>query len=309
MMRRTLVIGIIATSHAKGATMPRVDDMYISGPETLIARSTTIVTGPVSGFSKRILETEPRSNTPLRWEISGEVARPVALKGMLPPPPINFVRVEEAVFLMRDNPPPWETNYLLWQPGDHVVIFFDDSRPPKMRVFPSGTGDRDLAGLVGRIAALQSIPEPARRFAGWRDELTAGPTAEDKKAAVRVLLGFNRPWNEIAPLFRQTVATADPNLRGFVFGSVANAITRQRWPDAAGPAEFLCEVLAHETSADTVAQYLGAFAPLLGFAGDEDYRAERRGLRERLRAGLRRCEAGGGEAGAACRALLERTPE
>jgi hypothetical protein len=309
MMRRTLVFGMIATSRAKGAAMSRVDDIYISGPETLIARSTTIVTGPVSGFSQRNLEIEPRSNTPLRWEISGEVARPAALKGMLPPPPIHFVRVEEAVFLIRDNPPPWETNYLLWQRGDHVVIFFDDSRPPKMRAFPSGTGDRDLAGLAGRIAALQSIPEPARRFAGWRDELITGPTAEDKKAAVRALLGFNRPWNEIAPLFRQTVAAADPNLREFVFGAVANAITRQRWPDAAAPAEFLCEVLAHETSADTAAQYLGALGPLLGFASADDHREARRGLRERLRAGLRRCEAGGGEAGAECRALLERVPE
>ena len=289
--------------------MPDLDDMYTFGPETLIARSTTIVTGPVSGFSQRILLTEPRSDTPLRWEISGEVARPVALKGMLPPPPIHFVRIEQAVFLMHDNPP-WENDYLLWHPGDHVVIFFENRTRPEIRVFPSGTGDRDFAALVGRIASVQSIPEPARRFAGWRDELLTGPMAEDKKAAVRALLAFNRPWNEIAPLFRQAIAAAaDPFLRAFVFGAVAYAITRQRWPDPAGPAEFLSEVLTRETDTEAAVQYVGVLGPLLGFANEEDHRQERSALRERLRAALRRCEAGGGEAGAECRDLLERTPD
>jgi len=67
MMRRTLVFSMIAMTRAKGVAMPRVDDMYISGPETLIARSAAIVFGPVSGLTNHVLQIEPRSKTPLQW--------------------------------------------------------------------------------------------------------------------------------------------------------------------------------------------------------------------------------------------------
>jgi hypothetical protein len=51
----------------------RADEIYRTGPETLIARSSSIVAGPVSQYSRKI-ESESQGGAesiPLKWVISG----------------------------------------------------------------------------------------------------------------------------------------------------------------------------------------------------------------------------------------------
>src|SRR5258708_22170191 len=91
----------------------RADQIYTTGPETLVAQSSTIVAGPVASYSKRVLEmSQPGPDGfPLRWAVSGRVESPRALKGS-PEGPVPFTSMEQsAVISESDSPDEGERQY------------------------------------------------------------------------------------------------------------------------------------------------------------------------------------------------------
>lgn len=284
--------------------MYRADEIYTSGLETAIAQSKVIVTGPVINFSKHVLQSHAESGTPLRWEIQGEIRQARVLKGDPPPLPIQFTRAEQAIFLDQPETSPWEGDYLEWQAGDHAVIFFTGADASKgMRIYPSGSGARDLASQVGRIVTIQSISDPAKRFEAWRDALKSASVMTEKQAALRSLMSFKKPWSEILPIFRQEMASSDAATRGFIFGLVAYGIMHEHWPNLNEPADFLCERLEPETNEDLIMSYLGVFGPLISFSHQE----ERKSLREKLDQCLQqRCLKGSKKMVEACKDIRAR---
>jgi len=281
MMTRVIALGMIGMFTAKGAPMHRADEIYTAGLETMITQSKVIVTGPVANFSKHVLQSHTPSGTPLRWEIQGEVREAQILKGDPPQLPIRFTRLENSTLLDQPETSPWESDYLQWQIGDRALIFFTGSDPSKeMRVYPSGSGERDLASQVGRIIAIESISDPAKRFEAWRNALTSAHAMAEKHAALRSLMAFKKPWSEMQPIFRRGMGDAGTRL--FIFGLVAYGIVHEQWANLNDPAGFLCESIANETNDDLTVGYLGAFGLLLNFATEDAHREERKSLRDRL---------------------------
>jgi len=288
--------------------MHRADEIYTSGPETLIAQSNSIVAGPVTKFSRKTLQSAAPSGTPLRWEIAGDIVRPHVLKGDPPPLPLHFTRREQAAFLDRQDAAAWETDFLEWQDGDQAVVFLHGAgKTAALRVYPSGAGERDLAAIVKRIAAIQAIADPSARFEAWRNELKSAPTAAEKRAALRSLAGMNKPWSDLSVTLGEEMTLAAPAMRTFVFGLVAYGIAHSRWTDASAPAGFLCARLEHETDWDVLSQEIATCGLLLAFANEEGHREERQPLTDQLRRCLsRRCQDGNQEAAEACKEVLAR---
>jgi hypothetical protein len=289
--------------------MDRGDEIFDSGLETVTAQARGIVAGPVVNFSKHVLQSHAPSETPLRWEIQGELLQPRVLKGDPPPLPIRFTRSEQAIFMPQPERREWETDYLQWQTGDHALIFFMDADTSKgMGVYPSGSGERDLASQVGRIVANQSIGDPAKRFEAWQNTLKSA-SASEKQAALRSLMSFHKPWSEMLPVFQQEMASSDTATRSFIFGLVGYGIRREHWPNGNEPADFLCERLERETNHDLTVRYLGVIGLLLNFVSDEDHRDERKSLRTRIDLCLQRlCSVGSKETVQACEDLRTRYP-
>jgi hypothetical protein len=307
-MTRGFALVMIAISSVKGAAMDRGDEIFHSGLENVVAQARIIVTGPVSNFSKHV--SHETSGTPLVWEIRGELRQPQVLKGEPPPPPIRFTRGEQAIFMAQPDRSPWETDYLQWQEGDRAVLFFTGADPSKgMLVYPSGSGERDLAGQVGRIVGIQSIADPEKRFEAWRSALKSAQLAAEHQVILRSLMSFRKPWNVMLPIFRLEMASEDAQTRSFVFGLVGFGIRQQQWSNAVEPADFLCERLARETDENLTVRYLGVVGLLLNFASEQDHREERRPVRERLDVCLQQvCLVGSKEIAQACKDLRASFP-
>jgi hypothetical protein len=306
-MRWLFLLTIVGLSHERGAAMQRADDQYSSGLETLVQQSKAIVIGPVDHFSKRVLLTHEQSGTPLRWEISGGLQNPKVLKGR-PAVPVKFAVQEQSLMLEKQDKEYWESDFSGWQTGDAAVIFFRDTEGKEgMRVYPSGSGDRDLATIVDHIARIQAINDPAQRFAAWIAAVKSGKSLAERKAALRSVLAFGKSWDEVSPAFR--TAMEQPDMRDFTFALVAYCIRTEQWSDALPPAEFLCERLDSEKDSNRILSYLDSFGILLGFANQEDHRTERAPLQKQLRSCLRQqCIVGAREIADACKDLLSRYP-
>jgi len=173
-----------------------------------------------------------------------------------------------------------------------------------IRVAPvSGTSRRRLAAVV----AIQSILDPGERFEAWRDALNSASVEEEKHAALRSLMSFEKPWSEMLPILQRQIASSDTATRTFIFDPVAYEIRHRRWPNAIKPADFPCERLERETDKGLIERYLGSFGLLLEFAGEEEPGDVGRLLRERLALCLRRlCLVAGEEAAQACEDLRTR---
>ncbi len=263
--------------------MNQVDAIYNSGMETAIAQARAIVTGPVIGFAKHILQSDAASGTPLRWEVQGEIREARALKGEAPPPPIRFTRTEQALFIPLPEMMQWEADYLQFQTGDRVVVYLTDAGASSgMRVYPSGSGERDLAAQVSRIAAIQSIRDPAERFEAWRNDLGSASSMEESQAVLRALVSFRRPWSEMLPVLEQAMAPPNITMRSFVFGLIGYGIRQEIWPGLNEPAAFLCGRLKSEPSRDLALRYQGVLRMLLNFAAEEDHKEDRKSLRDLL---------------------------
>jgi hypothetical protein len=267
----------------KGASMNQVDAIYNSGMETAIAQARAIVTGPVTGFAKHILQSDAASGTPLRWEVQGEIREARALKGEAPPAPIRFTRAEQALFIPQPEMTQWEADYLQFQTGDRAVVYITGiGVSSAMRVYPSGSDERDLAAQVSRIAAIQSIQDPAARFEAWRNDLGSVSSMEERQAVLRALVSFRKPWSEMLPVLEQAMAPPNITMRSFVFGLIGYGIRQEIWPGVIEPAAFLCGRLQSETSRDLTLRYQGVLRMLLNFAGEQDHKEDRKSLRDLL---------------------------
>lgn len=293
----------------KGAEMQRAEDIFTSGPETLVAQSEVIATGPVVNFEKKVIETHAPSGTPLRWRINGEIVQPEIVKGTRSPSPIFFSRTEQAVFLdQQPEPPRWASDYLLWEPGDRAVIFF---LPGEMQVFPSGEGQRDLAAAVRRIVAIQTLDNPEDRLAAWaRLANSNSATMLEKQAALRSLVALRAPFSKLSPLFQHVLGSPSGQMRSFAFALVVFGISHQRWSDLSGPTELLCQHLQAETDVDSVYDYIASFGSLLSFANQHLSAGERLSMMDHVRACLsQKCDRSSGRAVQACREILSRFPQ
>lgn len=308
MIANLFALGLITVLSLKGAEMQRADDIYTSGPETLIAESKVIVAGPVANFAKNVTQTDAASGTPLRWEIRGEIERPETLKGDRPPAPIHFTRAEQAVFMeQQPEPPRWASDYLIWEPADRAVIFF---LPGGMEVYPSGSGERDLVSMVRKIIGIQALGQPEERFHAWSQALTSATMEAQKHAALRFLASSSAPWSELQPIFQRVMRRSDAQLRSFAFGLIAYHIRQARWPDPRRPAAFLCEQLQAETDPHLTRNYVAVFSLLVSFARQGGFTVERYPLAELLRACLaQKCKQSSGETADICRELLARFPQ
>src|SRR5271165_3113916 len=268
-MKWVSLLATLGLLSGKGAAMQRADDQYNSGPETLVRQSNAIVTGPASHFSKRVLESHAPSGTPLRWEVSGELDHPKVLKGK-PSLPVKFTRREHSPVLEQQDGEYWESPYMQWEPGDTAVICFRDAAGREgTRVYSSGSGNRDLASIVEHIVKIEAKPDSAQRFAAWSEAAKSATTMTERQAALRSLLAFRKPWDEISLAVR--TAMERPDMREFTFALTAYGIRTGQWPDALPAAEFLCEQLEKEKDNDRVSSYLASFGVLLNFANQEDH--------------------------------------
>lgn len=102
---------------------------------------------------------------------------------------------------------------------------------------------------------------------------------EEKKAVLRALMTFRKPWSEMQPVFEQEMGPANITMRSFVFGLIGYGIRQEIWKDANAPAAFLCGRLESETNRDLTLRYQGVLRMLLNFAGEEKHREDRESLR------------------------------
>jgi len=265
--------------------MNRLDEMFTTGPETLVALSRAIVAGPVSHYSKEVEEVSQGSAPiPVRWIISGQLEHPETLKGDVPEGLLRFSREEQSPFLPAPEPvPTWEAAYAQWQREDKAVVFLGKKPGEILRVLPSGTGERNLISLVRLIVSIhKTARNEDEETAAWQRHLLSGApsTAEGRRIALRSLL--TRHWSDVASTLREVMSRKDAELRQYAYGIVAYGIVRDKWRDTAGPAEFLCTQLANETDAEVAGGYRQYIDLVLRFASDENFREQRMALRDQL---------------------------
>ncbi len=293
--------------------MSRMDEMFTVGPELLVSQASTILAGPVSNFAKTVKEMSQGSDPiPTRWVISGQLAKPEALRGAAPNAPYLFTREEQTPFLPPREPvSEWEADLGQWQPDDKAVVFLG-KKGEVLRVLPSGTGPRDLLSQVRLIASMLAAGRDASaQAAAWTKHLATGsmPAGEDTRIALRSLMRLTHNWNEVMPALRGVMIGNDSAARRYAFGIVAYEVTHQKWADPTHPVEFLCKRLAAEKDLETANSYLEYVDMMLRFASDEDLREQRKPLREQLRSCLKeQCLQAGADVAAACKSVLGRYP-
>ena len=267
--------------------MNRFDEMFTTGPETLVAQARAIVAGPVSHYSKAVKEQSQGSTPiPVRWVISGQLEHPETLKGDAPGTSLPFSREEQSPFLPTPEPvPAWEAEYAQWQPDDKAVVFLGEKPGEILRVLPSETGERDLIALVRLIVSVHATAQSENAQAvAWQRHLLndTASGAESKRVALRSLMKLTQNWNDVASTLREVMSRKDADLRRYAYGIVAYEIVHDKWSDTAAPAEFLCTQLANETDAEVAASHLQYGNLVLRFASDEDFLEQRKALRDQL---------------------------
>jgi hypothetical protein len=274
----------------QGATMTRFDEMFTTGPETLVAQAHAIVTGPVSGYSKEVKEqSQGSAPIPVRWVISGQLEHPETLKGDAPKNSLRFSCEEQSPFLPPREPvPTWQGEYSQWRADDKAVAFLGQKPGEILLVLPSGTGQRDLISLVRLIVSIHARSESAQ-VAAWQRHLLNGAAsgAESKRIALRSLMKLTRNWSDVASTLQEVMSEKDADLRRYAYGIVAYEIVHDKWSDAAEPAQFLCMQLAKETNAEIVESHRQYIDLVLRFANEEDFRERRKALRDQLRSCLK----------------------
>ena len=268
--------------------MNRFDEMFTTGPETLVAQARGIVAGPVSHYSKEVKEqSQGSAPIPVRWVISGLLEHPETLKGDAPRTSLRFSREEQSPFLPTPEPvPAWEAEYSQWQPDDKAVVFLGEKAGEIPHVLPSGTGERDLISLVRLIVSIHGAGQSeSAQAAAWQRHLLTGAAsgAESRRIALRSLMKLTRNWSDVASTLRGVMSGKDADFRRYAYGIVAYGIVHDKWSDAAEPAEFLCTPLAKETDAGIAESHLQYVDLVLQFA----IREQRKALRDQLRGCLK----------------------
>ena len=275
----------------------RADEIYTTGPETLVARATQIVTGSIAGYEKRAtLTSEPPGPDaiPLKWTVSARVDRPRPLKGSTLGS-ISFARAEQSSFVTEaGDVPAWEREYGYLQESGHVVLFLANA--PKnqvLRAVPTTQGDLDLASLVSEIVTIQSRPEPSKQDA-WLAYAGSAKTDQGRRAALRSLIQMNADWKQMRPALDRLIADSSLSepMRAFAFGIVVFGLTNQKWQqDQTSVAGFLGHAFELARSSRSALQYILSMKLALGYTMEESARAAREPARKLIVDSLKRSEA------------------
>lgn len=273
---------------------PRADEIYRSGPETLIAAAPLIVAGPIADLKKQVTEkSQPDGldQVPLRWTASGRIQPASAIKGKFPGTSVDFVRAEQSLLLPPDAATfKWETSYGELSSRGRAVAFLGNGNPFQLlRVVPSGDGELDLAGLIVDLVSIQALDSPGERQKKWLAYFNSSPTDEGRKAALRTLVGEPVAWPDLEPVLTPFLknASRSAGVRGFAFGIVAWAITEGKWPDQQPAAvRLLGKTFEAEADPRLATQQLLALGQIMTYCANEDFRQERKPLRDLVVASL-----------------------
>jgi hypothetical protein len=264
----------------------RADQVFRIGPEDLVVRSSSIVAGSISDYSKEVQRysgTGPGAMA-LEWITRGRIDHPTMLKGAPPPAPIFFSRQERSA--LSPGPPTvpiWELAFGELKPSGQAILFIDSGGG--LRALPSGTGDQDLIALVKDVVRIQGIRDPGPQRRSWLEYLTSAPAPEGRRVALRSLVRAGIDWRQMEPALMRfwTEPGTSGDLRAFAFGFVAFQLTVQTWRDAPGePANFLCRVFSAEKETEQQLRYLQNIKLLLSYTVEEPRQDSRRPVQQSI---------------------------
>lgn len=271
----------------------RADSVFRDGPERWVAESPVIVAGPISDYSKEVLQWSGPGpdGVPLKWVIKGELQKPEVLKGRASGTR-RFSRPEQVGFLPEGPAAPaWVLDYGDLGPSDRAILFLkQESSNSAEHILPSGTGERDALTLVRDIVGIQALPDVEGREAAWISYLRKAPTDEGRKAALRSLISQPAAWGKIGAPLEQLLQNErlGPGMRSFAFGAVAFGITHGAWQASEPQAvDLLSRVFETESNPRQALQYLLHLKLVLAYANEESSRAAREQLRRRILEALR----------------------
>jgi len=277
------------------------DAVYRTGLETLVSQSPTIVAGPISHYSKRVVkESEPGPNAiPLKWTVTGSVDHPRTLKGSAVEKPVVFSRAEQSMIIPRDpSRPEWELQYGDLLPAGEAVLFLQgDPAAPSVRVLPGGTEQPGLAVLVAEIVKIQALGK-GQQQAAWLALVAGGAGTDKVQIAMRSLLASRIEWEKLSPSLTQLMRnhSAPDAAPAFAYGAVTFWLTQGNWRGKTGAvASFLCQTFAAERNDDLAVQFVLNLKQVMRYADVEEFRKERQPLRDQVLHCLRNTPAQGPE--------------
>jgi hypothetical protein len=213
----------------------RADQIFRTGPETLVAEASTIVAGPVTDYSRKVLSmSQPESDGfPLKWVASGQIGPAQLLKGQSVPASLRFSRTEHSPFVPPDGSTLyWEDAYGELQSGEPAVLFVSGGAQGSVfKVIPSGSSNgQDFISLVKDIVRIQDLRQEGDSKDRWLQYLRTTSSDEGRKAALRSLVNAPVEWVKLAPELNRLVSS-DKNssdIRAFAFDS-SFAVNEQFW--------------------------------------------------------------------------------
>jgi hypothetical protein len=235
------------------------EQIYMTGPEALIARSATILAGAISEYARQVKQTTQPPGpdaAPLRWMVTGKLESPRTLKGPAVAGALAFSRLEASLLVSLPGEDDWMLDYGELREGGEAVVFL-----PSRTVLPSGSGERDLVGLVSDIVAIEQQPDEQSRVRGWLAYLENARVEGGRQAALRKLVDGQVEWKSLeAPLGRMM---GDPRSSeralGYAFGIIAFGLTRDHWAKVQmRVAEFMCGIFDSESRPLLLRQYIPA---------------------------------------------------
>ena len=257
----------------------RADEIYRTGPETLIAQSSIILAGPVSNYSKHIVSlAQPESEgVALKWLVNGQLKNPIILKGQFPSQTIQFSRSEQSMILPKDpSIADWDAVYGELDANDQAVLFLSDTSSESiLKVLPSGNDERNLVSLVKNIVSIQANDNNEQRMQQWLLYLERTRNDEGRKAALRTLIHAPVKWTDLKPVLEQLMGNPQmgSNMRAFNFGIVTFALTEKQWETSHPQAiNFLCKLFLTEKDTNLVLQYILNMKKILRYSYDEKIR-------------------------------------
>ena len=279
------------------ANSATADEIYTVGPETLVARSASILAGALSSYGKQVLETSQPPGPdamPLKWVVTGRVDSARVVKGQATGP-VSFSKTEYSVFLpYGGGEESWESEYGEFRERGEAVLFLGgDPARSVIKALPSGGGEQDLTALVTDIVAVQKLPTKESREAGWSAYLGKAAVDEGRKAALRSLVNAPMEWNRLEPALSGFMADRGLSelMRAFAFGIVAYGLTKGYWAaSGTGAGDFLCRIFQGEERPRLLMQHILALRQVLVFAMEETHRSAREPLRSVIVGCLRRKE-------------------
>jgi hypothetical protein len=279
----------LSTFAAQGA-----DQIYQSGPESLALESWAILAGSISHYSKQVTTVSQGAEPiPMTWTVSGQLTRPINLKGPAAAAPVSFSKEERSRLVPSDpSIPVWQLSYDEIAPSDLAVLFFrGDPAKPSITVLPSRANSHDLVALLREIIPIQAIQDSAQQTAAWLQCLEQSRSEEGRKSSLRSLVRANTPWPKLAHALEHVMAepVSSPNMRTFVFGIVAFAVMKESFAsDQLQAVDFLCREFVAEQNPRTALQFILNLKLLLRFTGQKEGRNARLPLEQRIIGALKR---------------------